>query len=82
MMPRHVVAWLLCARIVWQEQAAWRGGRIVNITWLPTMGFTRMEECDRYVATNPKDYEKDGDAMIHVTRYCLPDTVDPREPKR
>ena len=63
--------YLWCAWILWAFTAGAAG------TALPSRGFDDRVSCERYV----EDLQKKGQTT-DLKGVCLPDTIDPREPRR
>jgi hypothetical protein len=87
-------AWAECAWVLWAEERDaglrgwWNGPR-----WMPDSGFQSREACERFTAVVVRGLDKDGKPIMEKdplegrrglgTKWrCLPDTIDPRGPKR
>lgn len=65
-----VVAWLLCAWVLWAAP------RDLSAHW-PLGGWQTRDECDREAKRRNLDAAKAATGAAHL---CLPDTIDPRAP--
>ena len=60
-----------------------REPQYTNVTWTLVNSFASRESCDAVKADFPSDYKKTLERGDPVSiPVCLPDTVDPRGPKR
>jgi hypothetical protein len=69
-----------CAWVLWNEATDMQA-QPIKTTWTPLQGFVTSATCNAE-ATKSRQQDKRGtdSHMMRVLR-CLPDTVDPREPK-
>jgi hypothetical protein len=84
MTRRHLmVAWLLCAWVLWQRFDTPIEGRIDVI--LPSWGVegaaATETACEEW-ATRMKEHFRQTAPGVRASFICLPDTIDPRGPKK
>ena len=74
-----------CAWVMWLQvlEKNRREPQYTNVTWTLVNSFASRESCDAMKADFPSDYKKTLERGDPVSiPVCLPDTVDPRGPKR
>src|SRR5262245_27071258 len=74
-----------CAWVVWRQTLSDNPAIPKSGNWIPECAFKSKDECSGDIKQKRAAYFSEAQMDVYTYRsgaYCLPDTVDPRGPKR